>query len=182
MTNIDPEHMEHYGDFDRLKRAYLRFITHIPFYGFAVLCLDHPEVQAIIPQVQDRTIVTYGFSPQADVNARNVRFEDGVSRFDVVLPSDALIEDVTLPMLGEHNVQNCLAAISIAYKLDVPADTIRASVQNFTGVKRRFTLVAELENGARIIDDYAHHPVEIETVLKTARSARKRIAKAGSSP
>ena len=173
VTNIDPEHMEHYGDFDRLKRAYLRFITHIPFYGFAVLCLDHPEVQAIIPQVQDRTIVTYGFSPQADVNARNVRFEDGVSRFDVVLPSDALIEDVTLPMLGEHNVQNCLAAISIAYKLDVPADTIRASVQNFTGVKRRFTLVAELENGARIIDDYAHHPVEIETVLKTARSARK---------
>lgn len=173
VTNMDPEHMEHYGTFDNVKKAYLQFIENIPFYGFAVLCIDHPEVQALIPHVKDRKVVTYGFSPQADVQALNVR-NDGLEMVYDVRFADWLeaedIKEMRLPMLGEHNVQNSLVAIAAAQQLGVEAAAIKKGMADFSGVKRRFTKTGEV-NGVSIIDDYAHHPKEIETVLKTARMA-----------
>ena len=170
VTNMDPEHMEHYGSFDNVKAAYRQFIQNLPFYGFAVLCLDHPEVQGLIPSVQDRKLITYGFSSQADVRAENIRSDGKGSVFDVTFPDGSGLKDVYLSMLGRHNVQNSLVALSIAYELDIPHATMKKALANFTGVKRRFTHTGEV-NGIRVIDDYAHHPVEIETVLKTARTA-----------
>ena len=170
VTNMDPEHMEHYGTFENVKAAYRQFIHNLPFYGFAVLCIDHPEVQALIPSVQDRKIITYGMNPQADVRAENIRGSAKGSTFDVSLPDGAALKDVFLPMLGEHNVQNALAALSIAYELKIAPPLMKKALEGFTGVKRRFTNCGE-SHGVTVIDDYAHHPAEIETVLKAARMA-----------
>ncbi len=175
VTNIDPEHMEHYGDFDALRQAFDTFVENIPFYGFAVLCLDHPEVQAMIARVSDRRIVTYGFSPQADVRALNVELDRSGARFDVAVHDRsgqciAHIEGLRLPMFGLHNVQNALAAIAVGHEMGLPAACMRAALDGFAGVKRRFTRTGE-SNGITVIDDYGHHPVEIAAVLRAARTA-----------
>ncbi|MFN3516734.1 MAG: UDP-N-acetylmuramate--L-alanine ligase [Novosphingobium sp.] len=172
VTNIDPEHLDHYGSFDAIKDAFVEFIENVPFYGCAVLCIDHPEVQAIIPKVRDRRVVTYGFSAQADVRGENVASFPGGNRFDAVLRqrdgSVRRIEGIELPMPGRHNVQNALAAVGVAAEMGVPDDLIRTGFAKFGGVKRRFTKVGEVD-GATIIDDYGHHPVEIRAVLAAAR-------------
>ncbi|HEY1630117.1 MAG TPA: UDP-N-acetylmuramate--L-alanine ligase [Rhizomicrobium sp.] len=175
VTNADPDHLDFYGTFDRMRDAFQRFVENIPFYGFAVLCLDHPEVQAMVGRIEDRRLITYGFSPQADVRATNVRFSEGASHFDVVIVNrregkETRIENMRLPMPGEHNVQNSLAAIAVARELGIGADTIRAALDRFGGVNRRFTRVGEW-NGAAIIDDYAHNPFKIAAALKAARQA-----------
>ncbi|SOC28463.1 UDP-N-acetylmuramate--L-alanine ligase [Thalassospira xiamenensis] len=175
VTNIDPEHLDHWKNFDQLRDAFKNFVQNIPFYGFAVLCIDHPEVQALIGKVTDRRIFTFGFSPQADVRAVNVRTEIGQSTFDVVIrervdSAERVIKDVRLPMVGDHNVSNSLAAITVALELGIPDDKIVSAFDGFTGVKRRFTKTGEVD-GVTIIDDYGHHPVEIKAVLKAARKA-----------
>ncbi|HUG45099.1 MAG TPA: UDP-N-acetylmuramate--L-alanine ligase [Sphingomicrobium sp.] len=180
VTNIDPEHLEHWGGFDEVKRAYCEFIANVPFYGLAVLCVDHPEVQGILGRIQDRRIVTYGFSALADLRAENVE-PDGIgSRFDViVLERDGerrKIAGIHVPMPGKYNVQNALAAVAVAIELGIPDDQIVTGFERFEGVKRRFTKVGEID-GAMIIDDYAHHPVEIRAVLSAARDTAP--AKAG---
>ena len=173
VTNIDPEHLDHYGSFDGIRAAFDTFVSNIPFYGLAVCCIDHPEVQALVGRITDRRIATYGFSPQADVQGRNLRFENGGAIFDVALRTeDRVIEDVRLPMTGDHNVSNALAAIAVARHLGVPPTAIRAALAAFGGVNRRFTKVGEW-NGVTLIDDYGHHPVEIAAVLKAARQATK---------
>jgi UDP-N-acetylmuramate--alanine ligase len=178
VTNIDPEHLDHYGDFDAVRRAFVEFIHNVPFYGAAVLCIDHPEVQALIGQVRDRKVVTYGFSPQADVGAENVQPDAGGNVFDVVIrrlgEEDRRIAGVRLPMPGRHNVQNALAAIAVAIEMECPDETIRTGFAHFGGVRRRFTKVGEVAKGggfATVIDDYAHHPVEIRAVLAAARES-----------
>ena len=175
VTNIDPDHLDYYGTFERMRDAFQRFVEHVPFYGFAVMCLDHPEVQAMIGRIEDRRLVTYGFSPQADVRAINVEFSEGASHFDVVLinrrkGTNEKVEGVSLPMPGEHNVQNSLAAIAVAHEIGIPLETIKQGLSRFGGVKRRFTRVGEW-NGAAIIDDYAHNPFKIAAALKAARQA-----------
>jgi UDP-N-acetylmuramate--alanine ligase len=175
VTNIDPEHLDHWKDFDQLREAFKNFVQNIPFYGFAVLCIDHPEVQALIGRVTDRRIFTFGFSPQADVRAVNVRTNIGETVFDVVIrervdSAERVIKDVRLPMVGDHNVSNSLAAITVALELGIPDEKIVSAFDGFTGVKRRFTKTGEVD-GVTIIDDYGHHPVEIKAVLKAARQA-----------
>jgi UDP-N-acetylmuramate--alanine ligase len=173
VTNIDPEHMEHWGTFDALRKGFLDFVSNIPFYGLAVCCTDHPEVQALVGRVTDRRVVTFGFNAQADVRAVNLTYENGVAHFDISLQSEgALIEACTLPMPGDHNVSNALAAVAVARHLGMKKDEIREALAGFAGVNRRFTKVAEV-NGVTIIDDYGHHPVEIAAVLKAARQATK---------
>jgi UDP-N-acetylmuramate--alanine ligase len=172
VTNIDPEHLEHYGSFDAVKDAFVEFIENVPFYGLAVLCVDHPEVQNIIGRIRDRRIVTYGFSALADVRADNVTPVPGGTRFDaLVLGREGdrrTIEGIHVPIPGRHNVQNALAAIAVAFELGISDETIVASFERFEGVKRRFTKVGDAD-GAVIIDDYAHHPTEIRAVLAAAR-------------
>jgi UDP-N-acetylmuramate--alanine ligase len=177
VTNIDPEHMDHYGAFENVRQAYYRFIENLPFYGYAVLCIDHPEVQGLIPEVTDKRIVTYGFNPQADVHAFNVRSDATGSTYDVkfadTLTDDGrelIVRDMRLPMLGVHNVLNSLAVLSVAIKMEIPVATMKKALSGFTGVKRRFTKTGE-SNGMTVIDDYGHHPVEIMAVLKAARLA-----------
>ncbi|TRD19050.1 UDP-N-acetylmuramate--L-alanine ligase [Palleronia caenipelagi] len=171
VTNIDPEHMEHWGDFERLKQGFLDFVSNIPFYGLAVCCTDHHEVQALVGKITDRRVVTFGFNAQADVRAVNLRYEAGVAHFDIHLQSeDLVIEGCTLPMPGDHNVSNALSAVAVARHLGMGRDEIRAALAKFGGVNRRFTRVGEV-NGVTIIDDYGHHPVEIAAVLKAARQA-----------
>jgi UDP-N-acetylmuramate--alanine ligase len=174
VTNIDPEHLEHYGSFDRAKDAYVEFVENVPFYGLAVMCIDHPEVANILSRVRDRRVVTYGFSASADLRAENVSAADGGSRFDVhVLERSGgrrVIEGIRLPMPGRHNVQNALAALAVGLELGLPDDVIAKGFERFGGVKRRFTRVGEVD-GAVIIDDYAHHPVEIRAVLSAARDS-----------
>lgn len=170
VTNIDPEHMDHYGDFDALRDAFLSFVSNIPFYGLAVCCIDHAEVQRLVGLIDDRRVVTYGFSRQADVRAENLRYDAGRAVFDVVVRDGEQMQGLMLPMPGEHNVMNALAAIAVAKELGVSDADIRASLEGFGGVKRRFTNVGSW-NGAAIIDDYGHHPVEIAAVLKAARAA-----------
>ncbi|MEQ8709893.1 MAG: UDP-N-acetylmuramate--L-alanine ligase [Rhodospirillales bacterium] len=175
VTNIDPEHLDHYGDFDTLKRAFDSFVANIPFYGFAALCVDHPEVQAMIPRVSDRKIITYGLTPQADVRALNIDIGPGGAKFDVTVSDRAAtpprqMTDLRLPMYGRHNVQNSLAAIAIACEMGLSEEVIRKALAGFKGVKRRFTRTGEW-NGVTVIDDYGHHPVEISAVLKAAREA-----------
>ncbi|SFB08303.1 UDP-N-acetylmuramate--L-alanine ligase [Poseidonocella pacifica] len=171
VTNIDPEHMEHWGDFDALRQGFLDFVSNIPFYGLAVCCTDHAEVQALVGKLTDRRVLTYGFNAQADVRAINLRYERGVAQFDVALQSEGeMIEGCTLPMPGDHNVSNCLAAVAVARHLGMKRDEIRTALASFGGVNRRFTRVGEVE-GVTIIDDYGHHPVEIAAVLKAARQA-----------
>lgn len=175
VTNIDPEHLDHYGTFDNLRDAFDAFVENIPFYGFAILCIDHAEVQAMIPRVSDRRIITYGFSPQADIRAVNIKMEPKGSTYDVVIAdrktsTERTLYDIALPMVGDHNVQNSLAAIAIGLEMGLDDDLIVKSFENFGGVNRRFTLVGETD-GIIIIDDYGHHPVEISAVLKAARLA-----------
>ena len=171
ITNIDPEHMEHYGTFDNLREAFYTFVHNIPFYGVAICNTDHPEVQALVGRVNDRRIITYGFNKQADVRAENLRYEKGSAFFDIVLQSEDLrIDGVTLPMPGDHNVSNALAAVAVSRYLGLKRDEIVSGLQNFKGVNRRFTRVGEI-NGVTVIDDYAHHPVEIKAVLSAAKQA-----------
>ena len=173
ITNIDPEHLDHYGDFDAIRAAFDTFVSNIPFYGLAVCCIDHPEVQALVGRITDRRVATYGFSPQADVQGRNLVFENGGSKFDVALNAEGrVIEGVSLPMTGEHNVANALAAIAVARHLGIAPAAIKAALKGFGGVNRRFTKVG-VWNGVTIIDDYGHHPVEIAAVLRAARQATK---------
>ncbi len=172
VTNIDPEHLDHYGSFDAIKDAFVEFIENVPFYGCAVLCIDHPEVQAVIPKVRDRRVVTYGFSAQADVRGENITPFPGGNRFDVVIRqrdgSSRRIEGIELPMPGRHNVQNALAAVGVAVEMGCADSVIQTGFAKFGGVKRRFTKVGEID-GVTIIDDYGHHPVEIRAVLAAAR-------------
>ncbi|MBL8640821.1 MAG: UDP-N-acetylmuramate--L-alanine ligase [Alphaproteobacteria bacterium] len=171
VTNIDPEHMEHYGSFENVRQAYLDYIERIPFYGFAVLCLDHPVVQGMIPDIQNRMIVTYGFNKQADIRAVNVRSSVMGSVFDVEInDGEQVLSDVFLPMMGIHNVQNALAAIAVGYKLKLTEDQMKKALAAFEGVKRRFTRTG-VAGGVTVIDDYGHHPVEITAVLKAGRQA-----------
>ena len=174
VTNIDPEHMEHWGTIENLRRGFHEFVSNIPFYGLAVCCTDHPEVQALVGRVTDRRIVTFGFNAQADVRATGLRFENGKAHFGIVLQNEgdgSIIEGCTLPMPGDHNVSNALAAVAVARHLGVDGDTIRAALAGFAGVNRRFTKVGEVLGGVTVIDDYGHHPVEIAAVLKAARQA-----------
>ncbi len=171
VTNIDPEHMEHWGDFDTLRQGFLDFVSNIPFYGLAVCCTDHAEVQSLVGKITDRRVVTYGFNAQADVRAMNLTYKGGVAHFDIALQAeDIVIEDCSLPMPGDHNVSNALAAVAVARHLGMKAEEIRAALASFGGVNRRFTKVGDV-NGVTIIDDYGHHPVEITAVLKAARQA-----------
>jgi UDP-N-acetylmuramate--alanine ligase len=171
VTNIDPEHMEHWGDFDRLRQGFQDFVSNIPFYGIAVCCTDHEEVQRLVGKVTDRRVVTYGFNAQADVRALNLRYEKGVAHFDIALQAeDDSIDGCTLPMPGDHNVSNALSAVAVARHLGMKKSEIREALAAFGGVNRRFTKVGEW-NGVTIIDDYGHHPVEIAAVLKAARQA-----------
>ncbi|SDA20896.1 UDP-N-acetylmuramate--L-alanine ligase [Sphingomonas sp. NFR15] len=172
VTNIDPEHLDHYGSFDKVKDAFVEFVENVPFYGAALLCLDHPEVQGILPRVRDRRIVTYGFSTQADVRGVNVTPIPGGNRFETIVRqrdgTTRSIEGIELPMPGRHNVQNALAAIGVALELGIDDATIQQGFAKFHGVKRRFTKVGET-GGVTVIDDYGHHPVEIRAVLAAAR-------------
>ncbi len=180
VTNIDPEHLDHYGSFDKVKDAFVEFVENVPFYGAAILCLDHPEVQAILPRVQDRLIVTYGFSAQADIRGENVQPIPGGNRFDVQIRerdgSVRRIEGIEMPMPGRHNVLNAMAAIGVALQMGIDDAIIRTGFAKFGGVKRRFTKVGEIPAGegvATVIDDYGHHPVEIRAVLAAAREGAK---------
>ncbi|MFZ5664071.1 MAG: UDP-N-acetylmuramate--L-alanine ligase [Pseudomonadota bacterium] len=176
VTNIDPEHLDHYGSFDRVKDAFVEFVQNVPFYGAAILCLDHPEVQAILPRVKDRRVVTYGFSAQADVRGDNVVSIPGGNRFDVTVRerdgSTRQIMGIELPMPGRHNVQNAIAAIAVGLQMGMADADIVTGFAKFGGVKRRFTKVGEVD-GVTIIDDYGHHPVEIRAVLAAAREGVK---------
>ncbi|PIR37122.1 MAG: UDP-N-acetylmuramate--L-alanine ligase [Alphaproteobacteria bacterium CG11_big_fil_rev_8_21_14_0_20_39_49] len=177
ITNIDPEHMEHYGTFDVLKKSFRNFIENLPFYGFGVLCKDHPEVSALATTIKDRKVITYGIETQADVRAENIRIEKGSSTYDVEI-SDKVkggarkIKNIHLPMPGQHNVLNSLAAISVAAELEFDNKTILNGFSKFQGIKRRFTKTGEY-NGITIIDDYGHHPKEIAVTLKTAQDTVK---------
>jgi UDP-N-acetylmuramate--alanine ligase len=172
VTNIDPEHLEHYGSFDAVKDAFVEFVENVPFYGLAVMCVDHPEVQGVLSRIRDRRIVTYGFSALADIRADNIAPVPGGSKFDVsILDRDGerrTIEGVHVPIPGRHNVQNALAAIAVARELGLSDEAIIGGFDKFEGVKRRFTKVGEVD-GAIVIDDYAHHPTEIRAVLSAAR-------------
>jgi UDP-N-acetylmuramate--alanine ligase len=174
VTNIDPEHLDHYGSFEAVKDAFVEFIENVPFYGLAVLCIDHPEVQAVIGKVRDRRVLTYGLSAQADLRGENIRSYEGGNLFTAVLRDrdgrERKISNVFLPMPGKHNVQNALAAIAVALEMGCDDDTIRSGFAQFGGVRRRFTRAGEI-GGVTIIDDYAHHPVEIRAVLAAAREA-----------
>ena len=178
VTNIDPEHMDHYGSMEALRKGFDTFVENLPFYGFAVLCADHPEVQALASRIPDRRRITYGFNPQSDLWAVNVRSEAEGSTFDLVLRSRGAVDQtrwvgLKLPMAGRHNVQNSLAAIAVARELGGSEEQIRAALSKFGGVKRRFTSVGEWGK-VKIIDDYGHHPVEIAAVLRAARDVQGR--------
>jgi len=173
VTNMDPEHLDHYGGFDELREAFHTFVKNVPFYGVAFLCADHPEVQALIGRVEDRRVVTYGFNPQADIRAIDLEPGDGGTSFKVVISDRATgtsetVRNVHLPMPGRHNVQNALAAIGVALELGVRPAVVCGALAQFGGVKRRFTETG-VWNNIRIIDDYGHHPVEIAAVLSAAR-------------
>jgi len=175
VTNIDNEHMDHYGSFDALRDAFVNFVEQIPFYGFATLCIDDAEVQALIPRVSDRKIITYGVSPQADVRVTNIETTPDGSNFDIVIMdrksgAERSIVKLHLPMVGVHNILNSTAAVGIALELGISEELIRTGLANFGGVKRRFTKTGAVDD-ITIIDDYGHHPVEIAAVLEAARTA-----------
>jgi UDP-N-acetylmuramate--alanine ligase len=178
VTNIDPEHLDHYGEFEAVKKAFRDFVENIPFYGFAAVCTDHPEVQAMSARVENRRLVTYGVNPQAEVRAENLSMGPDGCRFDVVIHPPRSergggeiirYDDLHLPMAGHHNAMNALAAVAVARELGVSAADIRKGLAGFGGVRRRFTTTG-VTGGVRIIDDYGHHPVEISSVLKAARA------------
>ncbi|MCE2509956.1 MAG: UDP-N-acetylmuramate--L-alanine ligase [Alphaproteobacteria bacterium] len=174
VTNIDREHLDFYGSFDELRNAFVRFVENIPFYGFAVLCIDDAEVQAMIPRVADRRIVTCGLSPQADIRGTNVRITPEATYFDVTLTDrsrgkETTLEGLRLPMPGVHNVKNALAMVAVANELHIEEATLRDALAGFGGVKRRFTRTGTV-GGITVIDDYGHHPAEITAVLGSARA------------
>ncbi|HEX7886733.1 MAG TPA: Mur ligase family protein, partial [Phenylobacterium sp.] len=173
VTNIDPEHLDHYGDFEAVKKAFRDFVENIPFYGFAAICTDHAEVQAMAARVENRRLVTYGVNPQAEVRAENITMGPDGARYDAVIrPHEGppmRFEDLHLPMAGHHNVLNSLAAVAVARELGMDEAGIRKGLAEFGGVKRRFTTTG-VANGVRVVDDYGHHPVEIASVLKAARA------------
>jgi len=178
VTNMDPEHLDHWGTGEAMLAGYEHFVGNIPFYGFAVLCIDHPAVQQMIPRLSDRRIITYGFSPQADVRADKVVSDRMGATFEVTVANrtrnrSRRMGPFRLPMLGSHNVQNALAAVAIASEMEIDDATVRSAFAAFRGVKRRFTKVGEA-GGITVIDDYGHHPVEIAAVLKAARQAGAR--------
>jgi len=175
VTNIDPEHLDHYGTVEALHRGFESFVANIPFYGFAVLCIDHPVVQSLIPKLSERRVVTYGMSPQADIRAVNIELGRTGATYDIVIADRAsgtsrTLAGLRLPMFGRHNVQNSLAAIAVAEQMNLGDDVIRRALGGFKGVRRRFTRTGE-SNGVTVIDDYGHHPVEIAAVLSAARDA-----------
>lgn len=177
VTNIDPEHLDHYGTFDKAKEAFLAFVENIPFYGFAVMCIDHPVVQELMGQVKDRRVITYGYSPQADYRLMDVAYSDGATRFAVRVTqrftgNSVDIEELALRMPGDHNALNATAAIVVARELGMSDGNVRKGLAGFEGVKRRFTRTGE-SNGVTVYDDYGHHPVEIAAVLKAARKVTK---------
>ncbi|MCD7060135.1 UDP-N-acetylmuramate--L-alanine ligase [Pelagibacterium xiamenense] len=178
VTNIDPEHLDHYKDFDGVKKAFRQFVENVPFYGFAVMCLDHPVVQSLVGQIEDRRVITYGQNPQSDVRLMDIDTIDGVSHFSVALRDKVtgvgrLVEGLEMPMPGLHNALNATAAVAVADQLGVSIDAIRSGLKAFGGVKRRFT-VTGVVNGVTVVDDYGHHPVEITSVLRAARQSTKR--------
>jgi UDP-N-acetylmuramate--alanine ligase len=175
VTNIDPEHLDHYGTFDKVREAFRQFVENVPFYGFGVMCTDHPEVQALVSHIEDRRVITYGENAQADIRFQNHRMDGATSVFDVLIRDrkrerEIAIDGLRLPMPGRHNVSNATAAIAVAHALGMSADDIRKGLSGFGGVKRRFTPTGEW-NGVQIFDDYGHHPVEIKAVLRAARDA-----------
>ncbi|MEE9427262.1 MAG: UDP-N-acetylmuramate--L-alanine ligase [Paracoccaceae bacterium] len=170
VTNIDPEHMEHWGSMENLRQGFFDFVSNIPFYGLAVCCSDHPEVRALVGKITDRRVVTYGFNEQADVRATGLTYQGTVAHFDIIMADGVVIKDCTLPMPGDHNVSNALAAVAVARHLGMKGAEIRDALASFKGVNRRFTHVGDV-NGVTIIDDYAHHPVEIAAALKAARQS-----------
>ncbi len=176
VTNINPEHLDHYGSFDALRAAFDAFVQNIPFYGVAILCIDNPEVQAMIPRVSDRKVTTYGFSPQADIRAVNLESNAVGVSFDAVIADRSgtarTLPGLRLPMLGAHNVQNSLAAVAIANEMGIDDEVLRRALSGFEGVKRRFTRTGEAD-GIVVVDDYGHHPVEIAAVLAAARQASR---------
>ena len=173
VTNIDPEHLDHYGSVAALHEGFHQFISNIPFYGFAVLCIDHPVVRQLYEKIQNRRLISYGFSPDADLHATNIRTDINGATFDVVFSNRTQgnlknLKNVRLPMIGMHNIQNSLASIAVANEIGLDATQILQGLSSFGGVKRRFTKTGEV-HGITVIDDYGHHPVEIEAVLKAAR-------------
>ena len=177
VTNVDPEHLDHFGTFEAVQEAFKSFVENVPFYGFAVMCTDHPVVQTIVGRIEDRRIITYGENPQADVRLVRLTHVDGRSHFSVVFrnrggESIHEIDGLILPMPGLHNALNATAAIAVAHELGVTDDVIRTALARFGGVKRRFTRTGDW-NGVAIFDDYGHHPVEIAAVLKAARDSSK---------
>jgi UDP-N-acetylmuramate--alanine ligase len=177
VTNVDPEHLDHFKTFEAVQDAFRAFVENVPFYGFAVMCIDHEVVQQLVGRIEDRRIVTYGENPQADVRLVDIEHAGGRSRFSVVFRDRAgetehAIRDLTLPMPGRHNALNATAAIAVARELRIGDEMIRTALQNFGGVRRRFTRTGEW-NGVPIIDDYGHHPVEIAAVLRAARESSK---------
>jgi len=178
VTNMDPEHLDHWGTPEAMIAGYDQFVANVPFYGFAVLCIDHPSVQQMIPRLSDHRIITYGFSPQADVRAERVTPDKMGSTFEVIVTDRARnrqrrMGPFRLPMLGGHNVQNALAAIAVGLEMEIDQPTLHSALLSFKGVKRRFTKTGEA-GGITVIDDYGHHPVEIAAVLKAARQAGAR--------
>jgi UDP-N-acetylmuramate--alanine ligase len=177
VTNIDPEHLDHYGSFDKVREAFRQFVENVPFYGFGVMCTDHPEVQALVSRIEDRRVITYGENTQADVRFTRHRMDGAASLFDVVIrdrktAAQTVISDLRLPMPGRHNVSNATAAIAVAHELGLTPEDIKKGLSSFGGVKRRFTPTGSW-NGVQIFDDYGHHPVEIKAVLRAARDATK---------
>jgi UDP-N-acetylmuramate--alanine ligase len=177
VTNVDPEHLDHFKTFDAVQEAFRGFVENVPFYGFAVMCTDHPVVQQLVGRIEDRRVITYGENPQADVRLTDIDHANGASRFTVVFRDRAgeevhEIKALTLPMPGRHNALNATAAIAVAHELGVDDAMIRKALQGFGGVRRRFTRTGEW-NGVPIIDDYGHHPVEIAAVLRAARESTK---------
>jgi UDP-N-acetylmuramate--alanine ligase len=175
VTNIDPEHLDHFKTFDAIKEAFFTLVENLPFYGFAVMCLDHPTVQELVGKIEDRRVLTYGENPQADIRLMDVDLTGGVTRFSVLIRERltgraTFIDQLALPMPGRHNALNATAAIAVAHELGASIDVIRKAIGAFGGVKRRFTKTGEW-NGVAIYDDYGHHPVEIAAVLKAARAA-----------
>jgi UDP-N-acetylmuramate--alanine ligase len=177
VTNMDPEHLDHYGSVEAMNEAFKTFVENIPFYGFAVMCADHPKVAELAAKVRDRRVVSYGFGEDADVRAVNVRVEREGATFDVVARRKGAgpgvtLHDLFLPVAGRHNLQNAVAAIAVSRELGVTDAGIRNGLRKFSGVKRRFTTTGYW-NEVRIVDDYGHHPVEIAAVLSAARETTK---------
>lgn len=177
VTNIDPEHLDHFGSFEAIKAAFRAFVENLPFYGFSVMCIDHPTVQELVGQIEDRRVVTYGENPQADFRLLDIDLTGGQSKFTLLIRDrkrgrEEVVRDLVMPMPGHHNALNATAAVAVAYDLGVPVPVIREGLAGFGGVKRRFTKTGEW-NGALIFDDYGHHPVEIAAVLKAARASTK---------